>query len=231
MAGPLRPGPLRPGPLRLSGNTRIVMQRLADRVNFSSNTMEARSGAWVSRTTLAAGTMSLKTVDRAVLELKGLGLIKVDARFCSSGKSAASQLSNLYTFNSALLDAGKGKDKFKAVVVMPVAGFTWPTARKHGLKKSDRLDGFPSENRCEPRQASVSRPPPCRNDARTSFGHNPPERLAPGPGFGSRKKQEERNAHAGRRSERLMRSDRGQARLSALAVRPLSPALRSRPLS
>ena len=152
-------GPPRPTPLRLAGNTRVVLQRLADRVNFSSNTAEARTGAWISRTALAVGTMSVKTVDRALAELKWLGFIKVEARFCGPGKCADSQLSNLYTFHPDAISACKGAGKFTSAVVIPVAGLVWPKVRKHGLKKAERKNGFPFENRCKPRQNSVSEPP------------------------------------------------------------------------
>lgn len=221
-------GPLRPGQLRLGGNTRIVLQRLADHVNFSSNTAEARSGAWVSRTALAAGTMSLKTVDRALMELKRLGLIRADARFCGPGKSAASQLSNLCTFNSAVLDACKFEDKFKSVVVMPSNGFAWPKAREHGLKKAKRVEGFPFEYRCKPRQDSVSGPPLVKMTHELLMDTTPKESGAQGPGSGSRERKKKRAKPTPGTGLNVSTFRPGTGKVSTLSVRPPSPVPRSR---
>lgn len=224
-------GPLRPGPLRLGGNTRVVVQRLADHIDFSSNTVEARVGAWVSRTTLAAGTMSLKTVDRALAELKRLGLIKADVRFCGPGKSAASQLSNLYTFNPAVLEACKFDEKFKSVVVMPSNGFTWPEVREHGLKKAKRIDGFPFEHRCKPRQDSVSGPPLVKMTHELLIDTTPKENGARRPGSESRKRKGERAEPRPGAGQNVSTFGPGIGKVSTLPIRPLSPVPRSRPQS
>ena len=126
-------------PLKLSGNRRLVLQRLADHVNFSSNKEESRRGSWVSRRTLAAGSMSPKTVDRVIVSLVRLGLIRSEPRFCASGKNAESQFSNLYTFNPMALSAAKGPDKFRAAIVIPADGLTWPPVRE--LSVISRFDG------------------------------------------------------------------------------------------
>ena len=218
-------GPLRPGMLRLTGNSRVLLQRLADRVNFSSGTAEARVGAWVSRASLAAGAMSLKTVDRALAELKKLGLVKGEARFCSSGKSANSQLSNLYTFHPDLLAACKGADKFKLVVVVPATGFAWPQAQKHGLKKTKRIDGFPFEHRCKPRQDSVSDHPLGKMTHELLVTQPPPRRRGAGLGSASREKEKEKAEPSGVRPGRLLRPGRGQARPQPCLAVPFAQCL------